>query len=99
MLLWNFVFSFPDATQYAHYVFNTIKQNASGQISFEVSAAFPSESTMQMRSRRLFLIHFPFASAITGVFGDSFKSLKGFHTGEVTMDFWTLRSEWRWAHY
>jgi len=24
-----------DATQYAHYVFNTIKQNASGQISFE----------------------------------------------------------------
>lgn len=29
--------SFTDATQYAHYVFSTIKKNPSGKISFEVS--------------------------------------------------------------
>jgi len=33
----NLNYFFADATQYAHYVFNTLKQNSSGQISFEVS--------------------------------------------------------------
>lgn len=31
---------FTDATQYAHYVFNTLTKNSSGQISFEVSRFF-----------------------------------------------------------
>lgn len=34
---WNFLF--PDATHYAHYVFNTIKHNQTGKISFEVSGS------------------------------------------------------------
>lgn len=32
--------TFTDATQYAHYVFSTIKKNPSGKISFEVSFNF-----------------------------------------------------------
>lgn len=32
-----FFFFFTDATHYAHYVFNTIKHNQTGKISFEVS--------------------------------------------------------------
>lgn len=33
----SFAFLFSDATNYAHYVFNTMKQKHSGKISFEVS--------------------------------------------------------------
>ena len=29
-----------DATQYAHYVFNTFKQNSQGQINFEVTLVY-----------------------------------------------------------
>lgn len=34
-----------DATHYAHYVFNTLKQNSSGQISFEVRSGQAPELT------------------------------------------------------
>jgi len=33
----HWLFYFSDASQYAHYVFNTIKHNQTGKISFEVS--------------------------------------------------------------
>lgn len=33
----HWLFSLSDASQYAHYVFNTIKHNQTGKISFEVS--------------------------------------------------------------
>ncbi|CAG7681497.1 unnamed protein product [Allacma fusca] len=46
-----------DATQYAHYVFNTIKQNSSGQISFEEFLGILSKvsrGTMQDKMQWIF---------------------------------------------